>query len=335
MAGASGHQRDPSRTEDGMYGRAETFHQPQPGRYSQPAYPSASLGELENRTEAFQKEASNEIHDQSDLLAHRTGPGEPGLVGLATSRKHDNFRDVAGSGAPFLAGNGSQTYQYHPSTTQDVRPVQDESLLSEFSARRAAYPPTPLPDRTFMYRSPLMEGQHDASFPPTTRQQGTQRSTSHSYRDQFASYSPYAPTLTPTPDRSTIGSPMLRPSPDSLRRELEATKEYSERVLTKLMETEQLLQDRDRMLAATLDDLARAQRQAEMYSQECTRLRDRQNPTRQQAQPAVNSGQLEEAQKVTDFYRQKADQLSRENMNISRQNRKLTEDLAIAQRSGS
>lgn len=316
-----------------MHDRADTFHQPQPGRFSQPGYSSTGLSELERRMEAIQKQTNNETQNQSSTSSYRTGLDEIGHVDSATSYRHDSLHDIAGARTPLPAGSvSSPRYPYRPSTSHDIRPVRDETVQSELLARRAAYPPTPLPDRTSLYRPPLAEAQHDTYSPSTSRQQGMQRSISHSYNDQFYSNNPHAASFTPTPDRSTIGSPISQTSPDSLRRELEATKEYSERMLTKLMETEQLLADRSQMLAAALDDLKRAQRQSEIYSQECLRLRDNQNPTRQPAQPAVASGQLEEAQKVTDFYRQKAEQLSKQNMNISRQNRKLTEDLAIIQR---
>lgn len=334
MAGASDYRDELNCIEDRMYGRAETSHQPQPERHLQPAYLSTDLSELENHTEVYQQQASNEILNQSNLLSHRTRPSELGHVDLARSRRHESFHDMAGTRTPFPAGHYSfQMYQYRPATSQDVRPVREDTPLSESLARRTAYPPTPILDRTSSYRSPVMEGQHNMYFTPTTRRQGIERSVSLSHRDQSFSYGPSVANLMPTPDKSTIDSPISsRLSPDSLRRELEATKEYSERLLTKLMETEQLLEDRGRMLAAALDDLARAQRQTEKYSQEYLRLRDSQNLTRQPAQPRVTSGQLEEAQKVTDFYRIKVDQLSKENMDISQQNRKLTEDLAMAQR---
>lgn len=123
--------------------------------------------------------------------------------------------------------------------------------------------------------------------------------------------------------------------------------EYSENMLTRLMEREAEIEDLKRQLhkqgqalRAAQDDVVEAQsraqyqqRQAERYSNEYFQLKESQNlPSRIPQQPEVNSAQIAEARKVTDFYMQKVDQLSRENMNISQLNRKLTEDLAVAQR---
>ena len=164
-------------------------------------------------------------------------------------------------------------------------------------------------------------------------------------------------------------------SPNSLQREPEKTKDYSENILKKLIETHRLVEERDAEIARLHDrlatsgsgslqqqqgggasnnweledlrrklheqgqalraaqvDAARAhslaqcqQDRAERYSQEFPQ-------SRIQQQPQVNPAQIEEARNVTEFYKQKVDQLSRDNISITQQNRKLTEDLAATQK---
>lgn len=162
-------------------------------------------------------------------------------------------------------------------------------------------------------------------------------------------------------------------SPNSLQRELEKTKDYSENILTKLIETQKLLNERDmevarlhellasqqqygggggggssweiddlrrklhehgQALRAAQDDVTRAQshaqhqrNQAEWFSHEL-----KETQSRMQQQPQIDPAQAEENRKVIEFYKQKVDQLSRDNMSVNQQNRKLTENLAAAQK---
>lgn len=186
--------------------------------------------------------------------------------------------------------------------------------------------------------------------------------------------SPYASGTTSnvyTPDRSTIGSPIPRMSPDSLQRELDKLRESSEHILTQLIETEQLVQARDAEIARLRSELsnqsrghgrggsegwegdslrrrlfeqdqnlrslqadsteahrvAQEQRQrADSYRDQLSGLRESQS--RITTDPAI----IDAMRRDNDFFKKRADQLSRDNMAVTQQNRRLEEELVAVQR---
>ena len=343
-------------------------------RNPQPSYPpSLNAGSLDDHKQSYQRRTSNE----AQLGSHETAnPTARTSVSPRTSeqyRAYDRSQYASASQSPPVAEQyDSQTFQYRSSP--GISTPQGHSPQPAIAQKRnVPQTRTPVSRKALPYPSPPVQEQQVQYPSPTARELGVQYS-SPPFQRNVSPYSPPPADATLSSDRSTIGSPLPQMSPNSLQRELEKTKDYSENILTKLIETQSLLKERDAEIArlhdllatqhqygggasngwelddlrrklheqgqalrAAQDDVTRAQShaqhqrsQAEWYSQELFQLKESQS--RIQQQPQVNPAQMEESRKVTDFYKQKADQLSRDNMSINQQNRKLTEDLAAAQR---
>ncbi|KAL9616708.1 MAG: hypothetical protein Q9160_008461 [Pyrenula sp. 1 TL-2023] len=339
-------------------------------RGPQPQYPNVNADSLEISGQAYQQKSSNEAQFRSYGNASPTGQTRDSPLTLEQNRAYDGSPYVVSTTGTAVAPQyDANEYQYRSNPSVSIPQGHSPQPLA---VHRWEQPQSfkSIPRKAVPYSSPPIQGQ---PLPEPLNLSG--RHASNQSQRNTSPYSPSGADATLTPDRSVIGSPLPQMSPDSLHRELEKTKDYSENILTKLIETTNLLRERDveiaslhgrlantdgskgsfqqygggssweidelrqklyehsQALRTAQDDSATArsqaqyqQSQADMFARECSRLRESQRQT----QP--NQAQNEEARKVTEFYKQKVDQLSRDNMNIMQQNRKLTEEWAATQR---
>lgn len=345
-----------------------------PLRGPQPHYPSVNVDSLENNGRADQRKSSNEARFRSYGNASPTGQTGTSPTSPEQYRAYDRSQYAASTTGSSLAPQyDANEYQYRSNPSVSI-PQGHSPQPSAMHRRDLPQSSTPISRKAVPHSSPPIQGQQFQYSSPEPRDLGGRHASNPSQRN-ISPYSPLAADATLTPDRSVIGSPLQQMSPDSLQRELEKTKDYSENILTKLIETTNLLKSRDAEIAQLHDRLANAgdssgsfrrhggsssweiddlrqklyehsqalrtaqedsetarsqaqyqRNQADMFARECSQLRE------SQRQPQPSQAQNEEARKVIEFYQQKVDQLSRDNMNITQQNRKLTEDLAAAQR---